>query len=72
MMSSEDSLMYLCGGAPVGEVESLLYTIAVVHIDVDVQHARVHLEQLQNAEHKVVHVAEAARLCVDHCKVIKS
>mmetsp|Transcript_11210 Transcript_11210/g.24142 ORF Transcript_11210/g.24142 Transcript_11210/m.24142 type:complete len:274 (+) Transcript_11210:1586-2407(+) len=47
---------------PVRQVEGLLHTIAVVDVNVHVQHPRIHLEQLQDAEHNVVHVAEAGRL----------
>mmetsp|Transcript_22235 Transcript_22235/g.68622 ORF Transcript_22235/g.68622 Transcript_22235/m.68622 type:complete len:392 (+) Transcript_22235:358-1533(+) len=46
----------------VRRVERLLDAVAVVDVDVDVQHALVPLQQLQNAEHAVVHVAEARRL----------
>jgi hypothetical protein len=49
---------------PVGEVEGLLDAVPVVDVDVDVQHARVHLEQLQDGQHDVVHVAEARGLAL--------
>lgn len=48
--------------SPVREVEGLLHAVAVVHVDVDVQHARVVLEQLQDGQHQVVDVAEARGL----------
>ena len=48
----------------VGRVEGLLHAVAVVDVNVDVEHARVHLEQLQDAQHAVVDVAEAARLAL--------
>mmetsp|Transcript_21840 Transcript_21840/g.55418 ORF Transcript_21840/g.55418 Transcript_21840/m.55418 type:complete len:490 (-) Transcript_21840:14-1483(-) len=50
------------GHHAVGGVEGLLDTVAVVDVDVDVQHALVVLEQLQDRQHDVVHVAEARRL----------
>ena len=46
----------------VGRVEGLLHAVAVVDVNVNVQHARVHLEQLQDAQHAVVDVAKARRL----------
>mmetsp|Transcript_19284 Transcript_19284/g.58237 ORF Transcript_19284/g.58237 Transcript_19284/m.58237 type:complete len:229 (-) Transcript_19284:917-1603(-) len=46
----------------VGQVEGLLHAVAMMHIDVQVQHPRMHLQQLQNPQHQVVHVAEPARL----------
>lgn len=42
--------------------EGLLDAVAVVDVDVQVEHASVHLEQLQDREHDVVDVAEAGRL----------
>ena len=48
----------------VRRVEGLLHAVAVVDVDVDVQHARVVLQQLQDAQHDVVHVAEARRLAL--------
>jgi hypothetical protein len=47
---------------PVGQVEGLLNAIAVVDVDVDVQHTRVVLEELQDGQDEIVHVAEAGRL----------
>mmetsp|Transcript_9054 Transcript_9054/g.30018 ORF Transcript_9054/g.30018 Transcript_9054/m.30018 type:complete len:336 (+) Transcript_9054:57-1064(+) len=48
----------------VGEVEGLLDAVAVVDVNVHVQHARVYLEQLQDGQHDVVDVAEARRLAL--------
>ena len=39
--------------------KGLLHAIPMVHINVDVQHTPVVLEQLQDGQHNVVHVAEA-------------
>ena len=50
------------GHDAVGGVEGLLHAVPVVHVNVNVQHAPVVLEQLQDAQHNVVHVAEAGRL----------
>mmetsp|Transcript_7849 Transcript_7849/g.19970 ORF Transcript_7849/g.19970 Transcript_7849/m.19970 type:complete len:228 (+) Transcript_7849:888-1571(+) len=47
----------------VREIEGLLDAVAVVDVDVEVQHARVVLEQLQDGQHQVVEVAEPAGLC---------
>ena len=38
-----------------------LHPVAVVNVDVDVEHARVVLEQLKDGQHDVVHVAEPRR-----------
>ncbi len=46
----------------VGHHEGLLHAVAMVDVYVDVEHARVVLQQLQNRQHYVVHVAETARL----------
>ena len=46
------------GHHAVGGVESLLDAVAVVDVDVDIQHALMHLEQLEDGEDDVVHVAE--------------
>ena len=46
------------GEDAVGQVEGLLHAVAVVDVNVHVQHARVHLEQLEDGEHDVVGVAE--------------
>lgn len=59
-MIDEGAFSTLC--PPVGEVERLLDPIAVVDVDVDVQHTRVVFEQLQDGQHQVVDVAEARRL----------
>mmetsp|Transcript_19563 Transcript_19563/g.49742 ORF Transcript_19563/g.49742 Transcript_19563/m.49742 type:complete len:489 (-) Transcript_19563:155-1621(-) len=50
------------GHDAVAHVERLLHAVAMVHVDVDVQHARVVAQQLQDGQHQVVHVAEARRL----------
>ena len=39
--------------------EGLLDAVAVVHVDVDVQHAGVVAQELQDGEHDIVDVAEA-------------
>ena len=52
------------GHDAIGGVEGLLDAVAVVHVDVDVEHALVVLEQLENGEHDVVDVAEAGRLAL--------
>lgn len=49
---------------PVRQVECLLHTVPVVHVDVDVQHPRVVLEELEDGEHEVVDVAEARGLAL--------
>lgn len=46
----------------VGSQERLLHPIPMVDVNVDVQHARMVLEQLQDCQHYVVHIAEPARL----------
>lgn len=46
----------------VRDVERLFDAVAVVDVNVNVEHARVVLEQLEDAEHNVVHVAEARAL----------
>ncbi len=50
------------GHDAVGGEEGLLDAVAVMHVNVDVQHARVDAQQLQDGEHNVVDVAEARRL----------
>ena len=52
------------GHDTIGEVEGLLDAVAVVDVNVDVEDARVHLEQLEDCQHDVVGVAEAARLAL--------
>jgi hypothetical protein len=47
---------------PVGCVERLFDTVAVVNVNVDVQDARMILQQLQSSENDVVDIAETARL----------
>ena len=50
--------------SPVCGVKSLLNTISVVDVDIDVEHPLVVLEQLQDGQHDVVDVAEAAGLAL--------
>lgn len=50
------------GHDAVGEVKRLLDAVAVVHVDVDVQHAGMVLEQLQYGDDDVVDVTEARGL----------
>lgn len=45
----------------VGSEEGFFHAVAVVHIYVDVEDALVLLEQLEDREHAIVHVAEARR-----------
>ena len=52
------------GHHAVGGVEGLLDAVAVVDVDVDVQHPLMLLEQLEDGEHDVVRVAEARRLAL--------
>ena len=44
---------------PISRIERLLDPVAVVAVDVDVEHARDAPEELEDAEHDVVDVAEA-------------
>lgn len=44
---------------PIRREEGLLDAIAVVHVNVDIEHSRVHAQQLEDREHNVVDVAEA-------------
>ncbi len=46
----------------VGGEEGLLDAVAVMDVNINVQHARVDAQQLQDGEHNVVDVAEARRL----------
>jgi hypothetical protein len=54
------------GGAhdAVGSVECLLDAVAVVDVDVDVEHARVRAEELEDRQDDVVDVAEARGLAL--------
>ena len=45
---------------PVGFKESLLNSITMVDVDVNVQNPRMIFQQLENSDHDVVHVAEPA------------
>ena len=53
------------GHDAVGGVEGLLHAVAVVNVDVDVQHTLVVLEQLQDGQHDVVDITEAGSLAVE-------
>jgi len=57
------------GHDAVGEVEGLFDAVAVVDIDVDVQHAVVHLQQLEDRQHDVVRVAESR--CLAALRVVE-
>lgn len=48
--------------ASIGQVEGFLNTITVMHVDVQIQHPWIHLQQLQDSQHYVIHVAKATRL----------
>lgn len=50
------------GHDTVGAVEGLLDAVAVMDVDVDVQDAGVHLEELEDGQDDVIDVAEAGRL----------
>ena len=50
------------GHDAVGRVERLLDAITVMNVNVDVHYAGVPSEQLENAQHAVVHVAKPRRL----------
>mmetsp|Transcript_24573 Transcript_24573/g.53698 ORF Transcript_24573/g.53698 Transcript_24573/m.53698 type:complete len:226 (-) Transcript_24573:246-923(-) len=56
MLVEGDSQHAVCGE------ERLLHSVPVVHVDVNVQHAVVVLEHLQDRQHNVVDVAEARGL----------
>lgn len=47
---------------PVSEVESFLNPVTMVDVNINVKHPRVVLEQLQDANHNVVDIAEARGL----------
>jgi len=55
-------LVERAGHHSVGRVECLLYAIAMVNIDIDVEHTRVLFEELEDAEHAVVDVTKPRRL----------
>lgn len=46
------------GHDSVGQVERFFNSVAVVDVDVDVQHALVGLEQLQNGQHAIIDIAK--------------
>lgn len=47
----------------VGEVERLLDAVAMVNVDVYIQHAMVLFQELQDGKNNVVDVAEAGSFC---------
>mmetsp|Transcript_22290 Transcript_22290/g.37806 ORF Transcript_22290/g.37806 Transcript_22290/m.37806 type:complete len:201 (-) Transcript_22290:18-620(-) len=66
------------GHDAVGGVKRFLDAVAVMNVDVNVEHALVKLEQLHNAQHNVVDIAEARRFallrvmqsaCPVHCHI---
>ena len=54
-------LVYAAGHDAVGSVEGLLNAIAVVAVDIDVEYPRICAQELEDAEHDVVDVAEPRR-----------
>lgn len=50
------------GHDPIGEIKRFLHSITMMNIDVDIQHARVILQELQDAYHNVIYVAKSWRL----------
>ena len=44
----------------IGMEESLLNSIAMMHVDIQVEHPGIDLQQLQDTEHDIVNVAESA------------
>ena len=46
----------------VGALEGLLHAITMMDVDIYVQRARVVLQQLQNGQHDIIHIAEATSL----------
>lgn len=54
----------------VSQEECFFDTIAMMHIDIDINHARVVLEQFKRTEHNVVHIAEST--CFLLLRVVKS
>lgn len=51
-------LMEGAGHDSIGEIEGLLNTVAVVDIDIDIQHSLIGLQQLQNGEHAIVNITK--------------
>jgi hypothetical protein len=47
------------GHHSIGQIKSFLNAITMVNVDIDVQHAFVILEKLQNCDDDVVHIAKA-------------
>lgn len=61
MASAGEVILELMEGAshdPIGQIEGLLNTIAMVDIDIDIEHSLVGLEQLQNGKHAIVDIAK--------------
>lgn len=52
------------GEDAIGAVKSLLYAVAVMDVDIDVEHPGVNTQQLENRKHNVVDVAKSARLAL--------
>jgi len=50
------------GHAAIRQIEGFLDAIAMVHVDIEVKHTGVDIEQLYDRQHDVVHIAEPARL----------
>ena len=48
--------------AAIGEVESFLHAITMVHVDVEVKYTRVDIQQLYDRQHNVIHIAKTTRL----------
>lgn len=48
--------------ASIGQVEGFLNTIAVMHVDVQIQYSWIHLQQLQDSQHYVIYIAKATCL----------
>lgn len=46
------------GHDSVGQVERFFNSVAVVDVNVDVEHALVGLEQLQNGQHAIIDIAK--------------
>ena len=46
--------------------EGFFHAVAMMHVNVNVQHPLVIFEQLQNGQNNVVDITEARRLCQAH------
>jgi hypothetical protein len=62
LMPAYLELVQRTGQHPVRGEEGLLHPVPVVHVDVDVQHPLVLLQELEDRQHAVVHVAETRGL----------